>query len=297
MVKFKSKKKFFLLIFLLAVLITALFLTVGIVVSYKCLTVSRYTLQSDRIKNETRMVMISDLHNSEFGKNNIQLIEKIKDQKPDMILMVGDMINEHGQDAHVTTNLVKRLVKIAPVYYSLGNHEKSYMNRKTSELISELKQAGAVVLDKEYQDIQVKGNKIRIGGIYDYAFAMDGAGHMSKKDMKPQDLKFLEDFQNNDSYKIMMAHRPDSFIFGEAAQTWNIDLVVSGHDHGGQIILPVLGGVFGGDQGLFPKYVHGIHHFKTVKNMIITRGLGSQKEKLPRFNNIPEIVDITLKSK
>ncbi|WP_230973753.1 metallophosphoesterase [Anaerostipes faecalis] len=282
---------------MLVVLITAILLTVGIVVSYKCLTVSSYTLQSDRIKNETRMVMISDLHNSEFGKNNTRLIEKIKDQKPDIILVVGDMINAHGQDAHVATGLIKNLVKIAPVYYSLGNHEENFMANRSSDIVRELEQAGAVVLDKEYQDIQVKGNKIRIGGIYDYAFALDGEDSTKKEHMDPKIYGFLKDFESTDVFRCMMAHRPDSFIFGEAAQTWNIDLVVSGHDHGGQIILPVLGGVFGGDQGLFPEYVDGIHHFKTVKNMIITRGLGSQKEKLPRFNNIPEIVDITLKSK
>ena len=94
-----------------------------------------------------------------------------------------------------------------------------------------------------------------------------------------------------------MSHRPDSFIFGHAIDTWKIDLVVSGHAHGGQVRIPFVGGLYGADQGWFPKYVDGIHHFKAVKNMVITRGMGSDKEKLPRFDNIPEIVVIDLKSR
>lgn len=109
--------------------------------------------------------------------------------------------------------------------------------------------------------------------------------------------KFLKDFQSTDAFSVMMAHRPDSFIWGDAANYWKIDLVVSGHNHGGQIIIPGKGGLYGGDQGWFPKYVDGMHHFEAVKNMIITRGLGSSSEKLPRFNNIPEIVVIDLKKK
>ena len=96
------------------------------------------------------------------------------------------------------------------------------------------------------------------------------------------------DYENTDAFKIMLSHRPDSFVFGQAADTWKIDLVVSGHVHGGQVRIPGKGGLYGGDQGWFPEYTDGIHHFKTVNHMIITRGLGSDKEKLPRFHNIPE---------
>ena len=289
----KSKKTVFKILVSL-VLIAGLFIGYEVYISYHHLTVKSYTIKSERIKNDVKAVLISDLHNSEFGKKNEKLVKKIKEQEPDMILLAGDMLNDDGKDAHVATELVEQLTKIAPVYYSLGNHEKGYMDRKTSDLLSELKQAGAVVLDKEYKDIWIKGNQIRLGGMYDYAFEVDGAGHMSKKDMKPEDLKFLEDFQAGNTFRLMMAHRPDSFIFGEAAQTWNIDLVVCGHNHGGQVILPKLGGLFGGDQGWFPKYVEGVHHFHTVENMVLTRGLGSHKEKLPRFHNVPEIVNIKI---
>ena len=248
-------------------MIFILFIVIEVVISYKCLTVKNYNIESDKIKENVKVVLVSDLHYGTFGENNKRLVSKIKECKPDLILFDGDMINEESKNLQTVITLVKRLKETAPVYYALGNHEMGYLDRKTSDLYGELKKAGAVV----------------------------GQGKMSKKDMNSGLRDFLMDFEDTKAFKIMMSHRPDSFIFGQAADTWKIDLVVSGHAHGGQVILPGMGGLYGADQGWFPKYVDGIHHFRTVKNMIVTRGLGSDKEKLPRFNNIPEIVVIDLK--
>lgn len=278
-------------------IVIVLFITTEIIISYKCLTISHYKIKSDKIKNNTRIILLSDLHNNEFGKENQRLVSKIKAQKPDLILLDGDILNEEGKDEKIATYLVKRLKKIAPVYYSLGNHELGYMKAGRSDLLNQLKAAGAQVLDKNYKDININQNKIRIGGLYEYAFAVDDKGNMSKEKMKPVVRKFLTQFEDTDHFKIMMSHRPDSFIFGHATDTWKIDLVASGHAHGGQVRFPFKGGLYGADQGWFPKYVDGIHHFDKVKNLIITRGLGSDKEKLPRFHNIPEIVVIDLTSK
>lgn len=276
-------------------MIFILFIVIEVVISYKCLTVTNYNIESDKIKENVKLVLVSDLHDGIFGENNKRLVSKIKECKPDLILFDGDMINEESKNLQTAITLVKRLHETAPVYYALGNHERGYLDRRTSDFYGELKKAGAVILEKNYEDIKVKGNTIRIGGLYEYAFAVDDEGKMSKKNMKSELRNFLTNFEDTSVFKIMMSHRPDSFIFGQAADTWKIDLAVSGHAHGGQVILPVMGGLYGADQGWFPKYVDGIHHFKTVKNMIITRGLGSDKEKLPRFNNIPEIVVIDLK--
>ena len=110
----------------------------------------------------------------------------------------------------------------------------------------------------------------------------------------PEDVKnFLMDFQDTDRLKIMMAHRPDSFIFGDAASVWDVDLVVSGHDHGGQVVVPFAGGVFGGDQGYFPKYVHGMYE-KERLHLFVSSGLGSANEPLPRVNNLPEVAVVEI---
>ena len=87
--------------------------------------------------------------------------------------------------------------------------------------------------------------------------------------------------------------RPDSFIFGDAASVWDVDLVVSGHDHGGQVVVPFAGGVFGGDQGYFPKYVHGMYE-KERLHLFVSSGLGSANEPLPRVNNLPEVAVVEI---
>lgn len=132
---------------------------------------------------------------------------------------------------------------------------------------------------------------VRIGGMYGYAF--DPNGTTKKADMSDGIYDFLKDFENTSSYKIMMSHRPDSFIFGEASKAWDIDLVVSSHDHGGQVVFPFLGGFYGGDQGYFPEYIHGLYNKDKMK-ILISSGLGSNKQKLPRFNNVPEVMVVNL---
>lgn len=269
-------------------------------ISYNELTVNSYNIKSSKIKAQTskskkqslKFVVIGDLHDNTFGDNNENLVKTIKLQNPDFIIADGDILNDDSQNSKIAISLIKRLVKIAPVYYALGNHELEYMqNQKSEKLLSEIKATGAVLLEKQYKDITIKGVPIRIGGMYGYAF--DPNGKTEKKDMEDGLYDFLKDFENTSSYKIMMSHRPDSFVFGDASKNWDIDLVVSSHNHGGQVVLPILGGFYGGDQGYFPKYIHGLYQKDKMK-ILITSGLGSNKQKLPRFNNVPEIMVVNL---
>lgn len=254
------------------------------------LVVREFAYSADDKAGNVRMVVLSDLHDCEFGENNKKLITKVNEQSPDVILLVGDFLNEDSDSSVVACNLIQALSDIAPVYFSLGNHEEAYM-QSHPKLIDELENAGAVVLEKEYADLDINGTKLRLGGMYDYAFGLNGNNDAAAA---PEEMKnFLEDFQNTDSLKVMMAHRPDSFIFGDAAEYWDVDLVVSGHNHGGQIVVPFLGGLFGGDQGWFPEYVHGMYE-KDGMQLFITSGLGSYGQKLPRFNNLPEIAVVTV---
>lgn len=259
-----------------------------IYISYNKLQTKTYELESEN--TQLKVVVISDLH-----ENNLpNLCEQIKEQSPDIILVVGDMINSTSSNSLKVTKLMKQLVKISPVYYSLGNHELEYIEKGTSDLVKDLKSTGVVVLDKDYVDININNSNIRIGGMYEYAFGNKG-NLVKKENMDKEVYNFLCDFQDTKNYKIMLAHRPDSFILGDASKVWNIDLVVSGHNHGGQVILPVLGGLYGGDQGWFPKYVDGMYKLNNI-NLFVTRGLGSNEKKLPRFNNRPEISIIDIKN-
>lgn len=290
----KKVRVFILLLTIFIVLLV--FLSANVYVSYNCLKKTIYEIESDKIENTVTLCLMSDLHDHRFGDKNSRLVKAVQEIQPDLILMDGDMINEESEDTSVATEIISRCIEIAPVYYSLGNQEKEYLRAGASDLIKELTKAGAVVLEDAYTSVEINENRICLAGMYAYAFAEDGSGHMDKDGIDPERLQLLEDFQAQDCFKIMMAHRPDSFIFGDAADTWEIDLVVSGHLHGGQVIIPFAGGLYAGDQGFFPEYVYGEHHFDAVKTMIITSGLGSDRERLPRFNNLPEIVVITLKS-
>lgn len=278
---------------LLAILI---YIAVSIYISYNWLTVHEYEYTTEKLKadQKVKMLVLSDLHDHEFGGHNQRLVEKVRGQNPDLILLVGDILNEDAVDARIPCELIEELKGIAPVCFSLGNHEEVYIENNHPELIQELEEAGAVVLDKAYVDLETDGVALRLGGMYDYAFGKNGDDSAS---VVPDDVKdFLLKYQDTDRVKVMMAHRPDSFIFGDAASTWNVDFVVSGHNHGGQVVLPFWGGLYGGDQGWFPKYVHGMYQKDKIQ-MFVTSGLGSHRQALPRFNNPPEIAVVTIAGK
>lgn len=293
MKKNKSKKKRIMLILLTIFIIGIVFCAYEIYISYKDLKVNNYSIKTNIISNNVniKLVVIGDLHDNEFGNNNETLINKIKNQNPDLILIAGDALNNNSSNSNIAISLVEKLVKVAPVYYALGNHELDYIHNKDLHLVDKIEKAGATVLENKYKDIIIRGEKLCIGGMYSYAF---GAGNnVDKSTMDSKVYNFLEDFQNTSNYKIMMSHRPDSFIFGNVSKVWDIDLVVSAHDHGGQVVIPLLGGLYGGDQGYFPKYIHGIYDKDKIK-IAITSGLGSNLKKLPRFNNVPEIMVINI---
>ena len=271
----------------------ALWTAAGVRQSYRDPVVRTWTVPVQHLSAPVRAVVMADLHNRDFGEDNRVLEELTADAEPDLILLDGDIVNADAADAGVAVSLALALKDIAPVYYAWGNHELDYLSAGTSPLREELEAAGAAVLDREWTDLTVNGAALRLGGLYDYAFAMDDFNTCDPERMDPEIYDFLTAFQDTDRCRIMLSHRPDSFIFGEAAATWDVDLVISGHDHGGQVVLPLLGGVFGGDQGLFPEYVHGICE-KDGLTLAITSGLGSQREVLPRFRNPPEIMVLDL---
>lgn len=265
-------------------------LILDIIVSSNWLVVREYTFDSSKVEESFKAVLISDLHGHEFGTGNEDLIRKIAEEEPDIIMMDGDFIDS-GDSTDKIETLIYNLSSIAPVYFALGNQEYDYIETTGVDLVNVIEQAGAIVLDENYVDVTINGQIIRIGGLYDYAFANDGSASTDEDLMDPKVYSFLKDFEDTQSLTIMMSHRPDSFIFGEASTTWHIDLVVSGHTHGGQVRLPVLGGLWAPEQGFFPTYDMGMFE-KDLIYIVITSGLGSKTEMMPRLNNPPEITII-----
>lgn len=284
------KKKKIIKVIICLIVVCIIYITASLWASANFLVVNDFTYQHAQAGEDIKLVVISDQHGHTFGEENDALVQKIREQNPDLILMVGDFIDSDTMDVAFVSRLVGKLTDIAPVYFAWGNHELSYIERtKDTDLAAKIIQAGAVILDKSYVDLNVKGVSVRLGGLYDYAFGGDNVASEA-----PQDIAdFLMDFGNTKSIKIMMSHRPDSFYFGDASEYWNVDLVITGHNHGGQVVLPFVGGLYGGDQGFFPEIDHGMF-VKNDMHIFATSGLGSHKQLLPRFNNPPEIAVITL---
>lgn len=288
-----SKKTRKIALLLSIVLIICLFGLYQVYISYNKIAITNYSITTNKINNSLNIVIISDLHDNQLGENNKDLIDSINSLSPDMVFVVGDMLNKNSKDSKIVTNLMKQLCKNHKVFYSLGNTEIDYIEAGTSNLVEELEDVGVTVLDDEYKDVDVNGKTIRIGGMFDYAFGLKSNEIESKDSSQKATYDFLSEFEDTDNYKIMLAHRPDSFIFNNATKDWDIDLVVSGHTHGGQVVLPFVGGLYVADQGWFPQYDKGIFDLNNTK-IIITSGLGASKQKLPRFNNVPEIVNLKI---
>lgn len=277
-------------IMIVIMILFGLFIVFEVWRSYNCLVVNTYNVQDESIETPVKLVVLGDLHDCTLGEKNEDLIMHVEEQKPDLILMAGDMLNEDSENAGRVLYLIEELSQTAPVYYALGNHELAYIEGHPG-FYEEIESAGVVMLEKSYQDITIGGSSLRIGGMYEYAFGLDWENTAQKASRDVQ--TFLEEFGNTSAYKILISHRPDSFVFGNASEYWDVDLVVSAHNHGGQVVLPFVGGLYGGDQGWFPKYIHGLYELGEMQ-LFVTSGLGSERQLLPRWNNPPEVAVIQL---
>ncbi len=255
------------------------------------LQVTRYALSSGKLTEPVRIVQLSDLHNARFGKDNANLIAQVEKQKPDLIVMTGDMINGNTQETETAEALIAALSGIAPVYASFGNHERAHGVVYDVDVKALYEDAGAVVLDETYQDIEIRGQKLRLGGLLGYAlperYAQTGEAVESE-------YVYLQQMQQTERLTVLLCHYPTCFIKDGILDDWNIDVVFSGHEHGGQIRLPWLGGVYAPDRGFFPGSTSGVTYSTDARKMLVlSRGLGSTGW-IPRLNNVPEIVVVDL---
>lgn len=253
--------------------------------SNRYLQVTQYKVVSEKTTKEIRVLQLSDLHDSQFGSGNWRLIKKVEKLHPDVILFTGDLVTSADENYQTALGLIHELKAIAPVYISLGNHEVDYMKRFPENNLKKLfTEAGATVLDFAYKNVTLKGIPVRIGGLYGFCYAPDSGADI------PKETDFLEKFQETDRLTLLMCHLPVVWMETDSLDKWNIDFVFTGHAHGGQIRLPVVGGLYAPDQGFFVGREEGLYFSENKKHvMVLSRGLGS--DILPtRFNNPPQIV-------
>lgn len=186
----------------IVIIIGVLLFALDLILSQKYISVTRYRYQNPEIKQSFKIVDLTDLHNYQYGTENRRLINKVKNESPDVIFLTGDMLNADEERTDILMNLIQQLVKIAPVYASLGNHEIEYMQLSGNRnLIAQMEEAGAIVLDKKYIDIEIKNQKVRLGGIYGYVLSPD--------DKEDPEQTFMEEFQDTGRFKILLSHMPE----------------------------------------------------------------------------------------
>lgn len=253
--------------------------------------VSNILLSSGRLPasfSGFRIAHVSDLHNAEFGAVNSILLRLLKDSRPDIIVITGDLIDSHRTDVEIALHFAQGSVKIAPTYYVTGNHEA--ICPQYASLKAGLDAAGVVVLEDGLVPLEQNEERIILLGLVVPNFTPGEELPGGVPAMTAAKLKELLEEEN--TYSILLSHRPELF---EAYAASGVGLVLSGHAHDGQFRFPFIGGLFAPNQGLFPKYDAGLYTEGNT-NMVVSRGLGNSVIPV-RFNNRPEIVLIELLAK
>lgn len=269
------------LFFIIIILLAAFFLTV-MAIDCNRFVIREYTCESKALKKDGTFILLSDLHNKSFGKENQALLQAIEKQKPDGILIAGDMYTAaKGKDNTKVAEFVCRLAEKYPVYYGNGNHEHKTrlfpeeFGNLYQDYMDKIKKAGVVTLQNE---------KVHLPGfntdIYGLEIERDYYKKFERQKMVPDYLTKELGTPDKGRFTLLIAHNPEYF---PAYAAWGADLSVSGHVHGGLMRLPAAGGVISPGIQLFPKYDGGF--FKEGNAvMILSRGLGTHTLPIRIFN-------------
>ena len=266
------------------VLFIAVFLSWFIYYQDNHLVVSEYSYINSDIPiefNGYKIMQLSDLHDKEFGENQEKLISHIENINPDAIFLTGDFVTK--KSIRHSKELVESLSGKYKMFFAPGNHEAGC---KTYEELKQIFLDNNVhVLENEISSITADTATINVVGLKDPAFykQSDAANVETINEVLKELTKDLE------GPTLLLSHMPEHI---DTYSKYNINLVFSGHAHGGQFILPVVGSIYAPDQGLFPTLTQGQHE-KDGTTMIISRGLGNLAP-VPRLFNYPEIVVVTL---
>lgn len=258
----------------------------------KSFEIERVSFKTDKINKNKKLIFISDLHDKEFGKDNIELIEAIKNEKPDYILIGGDVVvtKRNRCSFMVLDNLLKELTKITKVIYANGNHEQRFFYDKDINPYKKYKEEFVSILDK-YNVEYLSDSHVELGDIDIYGLNLDEKCYndLIYKKLETEYVHNKFPNINKDRFNILLAHNP---LFLDVYETLKIDLGLAGHFHGGVLRLGKQG-VLTSQWHLFSKWCCGIFKINN-SNFIVSRGLGGHTINV-RVNNPPELTVIELK--
>ena len=260
---------------------------------YEMPCVTRYDVPVDggRVPAEgLRFALVTDLHSCRYGAGQRVLSEAILSLSPDAILLSGDIFDDRLPDDNIKAFLAS-VARARPCFYVFGNHE--HWSERIPELRGILETVGVTVLDGAVRTVEMKGVKVDVCGIDDPTYMTD--------DEWLGQLASVAAAANSSRLRILLSHRPE---YSSAYANYDLDIVCSGHLHGGQWGIPGLGlGVCGPSSGgpdpserlLFPRRAGGAYRLNDTTTMVVSRGLARESTPLPRFFNHPEIVVIDIK--
>ncbi len=268
------------------------FVTIFLYLQNNLLTIKQITLTKKNLPKSAdglRILQISDLHSKRFGRGQQTIADKIKRQKPDIILITGDIIDRRRFNIYPVIELLSGIQDIAPIYYSPGNHEG--WSGRYDEVRKVLEKFSVNILENSSANLTkntaMKG--ISINGILDPAFDLaEGSGVLKSNQ---QTKRYLNSFSMNDGFNITLCHRPEAV---EGVDGYMGEIVFSGHVHGGQVRIWPFGGLYAPGQGILPKYDSGVYEINDT-TLIVSRGLGNSLFPFRVFN-LPQLVVVTLRS-
>lgn len=264
--------------------------------------VIHYTIESQKFKGFSRdlnLIFLSDLHNRVYGEKNEPLLQAIRNEKPDLILIGGDMlVGKEDASYDIALDFTSQLPEIAPVLYATGNHEQRMREKPEiyqaayADYRQQLKDRGVLFLENGSCRIEAGTVLLEISGV-----ELPSASYKKLKKL-PIQASDIAEYLHKDSvsvtedsvYRILLAHNP---AYMNAYKGWGADLILSGHLHGGVMRLPGIGGVITPQAFLFPKY-SGEMTKEGEQTIIVSRGLGTHTINIRLFNQ-PEVVSICLK--
>lgn len=299
---------------ILVIILIIILLILGInIILNNCIVTTRYTVQNNKINNDLngyKIVQLSDVHSIRNENKKEKIIEKVKEENPNIIFVTGDLVDteyyseqnsmyqqgEINQIEKLTLDFMKELVNIADVYFIYGNHELVLLDDPVNnEFAVALNELGIIILNNKLDTLQINNTTINLLGIQDPSTLYKDKKYAYIGNNKKKTKAILDDLTtNNDEFNkmnftILLAHRPEFF---ELYSDYDIDIAFTGHTHGGLIRLPIIRGVYSRAEGIFPEYSVGSYSKKNI-TMIINSGIGYSEIPIRIFNP-PEIVVITL---
>lgn len=257
--------------------------------------VTKYRICSQKlngIKREKKIIFLSDLHNRMYGEENERLLESIRNQHPDLILIGGDMlVRKDGNSYDKTVHFLAKLPGICPVYCANGNHEQKLkeLPDKYEQSYEEYKKAltasGIHMLENASETVKLDEVPVKLSGL---EIPLGAYARFGKKELS---LKEITDRigEHGDDYQILLAHHPG---YMKEYLAYGADLILGGHYHGCVVQLPWIGGVISTNFTLFPKYSGGIYQ-EGEQTAVVSRGLGTHSVPL-RLWNWPELIVLEL---